>query len=123
MSDELLLGSITVRMYYKQLQFIVENSATSAREKRQKPFADKSDCVRQIFDIGVQTWQLLHLRNNPDKWNEFQQKMAHLAKADVARQVLDTMDIPELDAIAFYIKEKRNGKLTQQVLDFGVDRI
>ncbi len=115
----MLLGSITIRLTFAQLQKISENSATNAKEKRIKPFADKSDCVRQILEIGWQAWELLQLKQNPEKWSEFQAKMAHIVNIDAAKQVIETMSDAEQDTMIAYIKMQKEKRVEQKLLDFG----
>lgn len=119
MTVDLLLGSITVRLTFAQLQKIAENSASNPKEKRIKPFADKSDCVRQILEIGWQTWELLQLKANPEKWNEFQAKMSHIVNTEAAKQVIETMTDAEQDSMIAFIKYQKDKRVEQKLLEIG----
>lgn len=112
--SENLYGSITVRLTFEALKFLDENAG------RGKKFPDKSSTLRYYFERGQQFEALLEIYNNPEKRAEFESKLSSIAKVKNVEEYIATIDDPNmLDAIAFVVKNQKDKRVQQLMLEIS----
>lgn len=102
-------GSVTLRFDTKELEVIDE-------EVTQKKFADRSDAIRQRYELGKQTEALVKIHQDPEKRQEFESQLSNLISSDKVEQILDGLDENALNGVIFYAKNLKDKKVQQALL-------
>lgn len=104
------LGSITLRFDVTELQ-------TIDAEVTAKKYTDRSDAIRQRYDLGKQTEALIAIQQDPEKRHEFESQLANLLKSEKVEQILDVLDENALNGVIFYAKNLKDKKVQQALLN------
>ncbi len=110
MTEEKLLGSITARVSFEMISFLV---GISGRGKR---FKDRSEALRHYFELGKKTEAIMELKKDPERQKEFNEKFSHLMGEQNLQKIAETMDEKEIEAAIFYLENMKSKKI-QQLLD------
>jgi len=104
------LTSMSLRVTFGFQQFAKSNSGGGKR------FKDISACARYYIELGQRTEKLIEIRKNPEKQQEFDEKLQQLMKQEEIENVLETCSEDQLDSIIQLAMNQKKQKV-QTVID------